>query len=124
MNYERTSLVLKAMADPNRMKIIDLLSYGSLCGCDVLAHFHFTQPTLSHHMKALEKAGIISVTKQSQWHYYTLREDFVRDFMSSMVQLLSKHVEEDAYQSHEGKNEIEKNDKLQNHTLSKEIIIK
>ncbi|AQY49957.1 ArsR family transcriptional regulator [Listeria weihenstephanensis FSL R9-0317] len=94
MNYERTSLVLKAMADPKRMKIIDLLSESSLCACDVLEHFDFTQPTLSHHMKALEKAGIVSVTKQSQWHYYALREDFVRDFMSSMTQLLSSSGED------------------------------
>lgn len=93
MNYERTSLVLKAMADPNRMKIIDLLSSSSLCACDVLAHFDFTQPTLSHHMKVLEKAGIISVSKQSQWHHYTLRDDFVRDFMASMLQLLFKNGE-------------------------------
>ncbi|EUJ46615.1 ArsR/SmtB family transcription factor [Paenilisteria rocourtiae] len=89
MNYEKTSLVLKAMADPSRMKIIHLLSSGSLCACDVLKHFDFTQPTLSHHMKSLEKAGIVSVTKQSQWHYYALKETFIRDFMDSMVQLLS-----------------------------------
>lgn len=89
MDYERLSLVLKAMADPNRMKIIDLLSYSSLCACDVLKHFDFTQPTLSHHMKVLEKAGIVSVNKQKQWHYYSLKEAFVREFMGSMAQLLS-----------------------------------
>lgn len=95
MDYVRTSLVLKAMADPNRMKIIDLLSAGSLCGCDVLKHFDFTQPTLSHHMKALEKAGIVSVTKKSQWHYYTLRTDFVEDFMGAMAKLLSNDGKND-----------------------------
>ncbi|CAM4050758.1 ArsR/SmtB family transcription factor [Listeria booriae] len=94
MDYERTSLVLKAIADPKRMKIIDLLSSGSLCACDVLKHFDFTQPTLSHHMKALEKAEIVSVTKRSQWHYYTLREDFISDFMDSMTQLLSSNKEQ------------------------------
>lgn len=94
MDYERTSLVLKAIADPKRMKIIDLLSSGSLCACDVLKHFDFTQPTLSHHMKALEKAEIVSVTKRSQWHYYALREDFISDFMDSMTQLLSSNKEQ------------------------------
>lgn len=93
MNYEKLSLVLKAMADPKRMKIIDLLSCGSLCACDVLEHFDFTQPTLSHHMKVLEKAGIVSVSKQSQWHYYTLKEDFVTEFMTSMADLLSNNGE-------------------------------
>ncbi|MBO0439043.1 ArsR/SmtB family transcription factor [Candidatus Enterococcus ikei] len=89
MDYETVSLILKAMADPKRMKIIDLLSYRNMCACDVLKHFNFTQPTLSHHMKVLESAGIVSVSKQSQWHYYTLREDFVREFMHSMTLLLS-----------------------------------
>lgn len=64
MDYEELSKVLKAISDPKRMKIIDLLSCGSLCACDVLDHFDFTQPTLSHHMKVLEKAGIVSVEKK------------------------------------------------------------
>lgn len=65
MDYEELSKVLKAISDPKRMKIIDLLSCGSLCACDVLDHFDFTQPTLSHHMKVLEKAGIVSVEKKA-----------------------------------------------------------
>lgn len=89
MNYVRTSLILKAMADPSRMKIIDLLSNGDLCACEVLQHFDFTQPTLSHHMKVLEKAGIVSVSKKSQWHYYGLNDVFVTEFMHFMTQLLS-----------------------------------
>ncbi|MBL1229002.1 winged helix-turn-helix transcriptional regulator [Enterococcus sp. BWB1-3] len=89
MDYESTSLILKAIADPNRMKIIDLLSNGSMCACKVLEHFNFTQPTLSHHMKILENTGIVSVSKQGQWHHYLLREDFVKRFMTDMEQLLS-----------------------------------
>ncbi len=93
MDYEKTSLILKAMADPKRMKIIDLLSSGSLCACDVLAHFDFTQPTLSHHMKVLENAGIVSVSKKSQWHHYTLKENFVTELMNDMTQLLASNGE-------------------------------
>ncbi|MDA9472250.1 ArsR/SmtB family transcription factor [Enterococcus sp. 5H] len=89
MDHEKISLVLKAMADPKRMKIIDLLSYSSMCACDVLKHFDFTQPTLSHHMKVLESAEIVSVSKQGQWHHYSLREEFVQEFMNTMTQLLS-----------------------------------
>ena len=64
MNYEETSRRLKAMSDPKRMKIIHLLSKGTLCACEVLEHFDFTQPTLSHHMKVLENAGIVEVRKK------------------------------------------------------------
>lgn len=112
LDYERISLALKAMADPKRMKIIDLLSYSDMCACDVLKHFDFTQPTLSHHMKVLEKAGIVSVSKQKQWHHYTLREDFVEEFMDSMTHLFSDCTEN-----------IETNAKRKNQT-NKETSIK
>lgn len=92
MNYEEISKVLKAMADPNRIKIIDLLSNGTLCACEVLKHFEFTQPTLSHHMKVLEKANIVSVDKQGKWYHYTLRDEFVAEFMKNMHVLLDKEL--------------------------------
>lgn len=101
MDYERMTLILKAIADPKRMKIVDLLSCGSMCACDVLEHFDFTQPTLSHHMKVLEKAGIVSVSKKRQWHYYSLDEEFVKDFMSSIMQLFSDEKENCACQKNE-----------------------
>lgn len=89
MDYVETSKVLKAISDPNRMKIIDILSCGSQCACDILEHFEFTQPSLSHHMKVLEKAGIVSVSKQGQWHHYELKETFISSFMDTMMALLS-----------------------------------
>lgn len=89
MNYDELSVMLKALADPKRLKIIDLLSCGSLCACDILDHFDFTQPTLSHHMKVLEKVGIVLVTKDGTWHRYQLTESFIDQFMGSMMQLFS-----------------------------------
>lgn len=89
LDYQETSKVLKAISDPNRMKIIDILSCGSQCACDILEHFDFTQPSLSHHMKVLEKAGIITVSKQGQWHHYELKEAFITSFMDTMMSLFS-----------------------------------
>ena len=89
MDYEKISIILKALADPKRLKIIDILSCGSLCACDILDHFDFTQPTLSHHMKVLEKAGVITVRKEGQWHHYQLTEEFVTQFSGTMMQLFS-----------------------------------
>lgn len=93
MNYEKLSTVMKAMANPSRMKIIDLLSCGSQCACDVLVHFDFTQPTLSHHMKLLENAGIVRVRKEGKWHYYSLEEAFVTEFMDSITLLFKNDKE-------------------------------
>ena len=54
MELARVSLVCKALSDPNRLRIIQLLTHGEHCGCELLEQMRITQPTLSHHMKALE----------------------------------------------------------------------
>jgi ArsR family transcriptional regulator, arsenate/arsenite/antimonite-responsive transcriptional repressor len=72
LNYEENSKVIKALSDPNRLQIIDMLSCGEKCACDLLEHFDFTQPTLSHHMKVLMGCGIVNCRKEGLWSYYSL----------------------------------------------------
>lgn len=72
MNYEEHSKVIKALADPSRLEIIDILSCGEKCACDILDNFGFTQPTLSHHMKVLMECGIVKCRKEGLWSYYSL----------------------------------------------------
>ncbi|AKP65252.1 ArsR/SmtB family transcription factor [Levilactobacillus koreensis] len=88
MNYAAYAQVIKAMADENRLKIIDLLSCGTLCACEILENFDFTQPTLSHHMKVLQTAGIVSAVKKGRWQYYTLLPEFTTEFPEFIKQLL------------------------------------
>lgn len=88
MNYEELAKILKAMADPSRLKIVDLLSCGELCACEILEHFDFTQPTLSYHMQILEKANIVTITKKSQWKYYNLCDGFKEKFTEKLDDLL------------------------------------
>lgn len=70
--YEKNAKILKALSDPNRLKIIDLLSCGEKCGCEILESFHFTQPTLSHHMKVLIDCGLVEARKDGIWNLYKL----------------------------------------------------
>lgn len=55
---------MKALSDPKRVKILDIISCGELCACDILEQFDFTQPTLSHHIKVLVNAGLVNVEKK------------------------------------------------------------
>lgn len=64
LNYDYNAKIIKALSDANRLKIIDILSCGEKCACDILEHFGFTQPTLSHHMKVLAKCGIVNTRKE------------------------------------------------------------
>lgn len=71
-NYEENAKIIKALSDPSRLKIIDILSCGERCACDILEHFDFTQPTLSHHMKVLMDCGLVVCRKEGLWSYYSL----------------------------------------------------
>lgn len=70
--YEINSKIFKALSDSNRLKIIDMLSCGEKCACELLEHFNVTQPTLSHHMKVLIECGLVKARKDGVWNYYTL----------------------------------------------------
>ncbi|WP_124059279.1 ArsR/SmtB family transcription factor [Vaginisenegalia massiliensis] len=94
MNYEDTAQILKALADPTRLKIISLLGDRPLCACQLLEHFALSQPTMSHHLKILEKAHLIQVDKQSQWHYYSLNYDQTFDLIQQLNQMVTEKTVE------------------------------
>lgn len=70
--YEENSKLIKCIADPKRLEIIDILSKGEKCACDILDYFQFTQPTLSHHMKVLISCGLVESEKRGKSQYYRL----------------------------------------------------
>lgn len=78
--YEENIGLFKALADTNRLMIVDMLSCGELCACKILEKFNITQPTLSHHMKILCDCGLVSGRKEGKWTHYSLNDDKVQDF--------------------------------------------
>lgn len=76
------------LSDPNRLKIIEILSCGERCACDLQAYFNFSQPTLSHHMKALVESELVLSRKDGQWSFYRLNPDALTgavEFLSNLV---------------------------------------
>ena len=73
--YTDTAKILKALSDPKRLRIVDMLSCGELCACQILEEFHVTQPTLSHDMKLLVEAGIVKDRREGKNIYYSLDEE-------------------------------------------------
>ncbi|TWW14064.1 transcriptional regulator [Dellaglioa algida] len=92
MDYLKLSKMMKAIAEPNRLQIVDMISTGEKCACDLLNNFNFTQPTLSHHMKVLIEAGIVSARKDGKWHYYSLDQKNIKVFESLTNQIFKKNV--------------------------------
>lgn len=77
-NYADYALLFKALSDETRLKIIDMLSCGELCACDILKYFNITQPTLSYHMKILSECGIVNANRIGAWMHYTLNGDITK----------------------------------------------
>lgn len=71
---EETASLFAALADPTRLTILNLLagSREAVCVCDITASFILGQPTISHHLKILRDAGLITGDKRGKWVYYSL----------------------------------------------------
>lgn len=72
MNREDVSMICKAMSDPNRLQIIEMLTTGEKCGCELLDALQVTQPTLSHHMKVLGECGLVFSSKEGKRQIYSI----------------------------------------------------
>lgn len=89
MTNETYQAIMKALGDMNRMRIIEILACGPCCACDILDHFDFTQPTLSHHIKVLNRTGLVKVSKKGKWHYYAIDETVSIAFQKKTQELFA-----------------------------------
>ncbi len=74
-NYKRAALVFRALSDPNRLAVIDMIKYEEKCACKILEELHITQPTLSHHMKILCDSGLVNSRREGKWMHYSINAD-------------------------------------------------
>ena len=72
--------IFKALADENRIRILNLLRSGELCGCDIESVLGVKQSNASRHLNRLKIAGIIVSKKKSQWVYYRLSSSIFQRF--------------------------------------------
>jgi len=78
----RISPLLKALADPVRLRLLSLVaSYADheACVCDLNDAFELSQPTISHHLKVLHDVGLLDRTKRGVWVYYRVRAEALSD---------------------------------------------
>ena len=91
-DYEKISKSLKVISDPKRLEIVDMLSCGELCACEILEKFDITQPTLSHDMKKLESADLIESRKIGKNTYYSLKTENL-DKLTKILDLIFSRKE-------------------------------
>lgn len=73
----RIAMLAKALGDPIRVQIVDVLREhaGKVCVCELVPLFDVSQPTISHHLKVLREAGLVASEKRGLWAYYHVLPD-------------------------------------------------
>lgn len=82
--------LLKALADPTRLRILSLLNRyeGEVCVFEIVESFTLEQPTISHHLRILRDAGLVDCRKRGLWAYYYVRRDALsraREIITSLA---------------------------------------
>jgi ArsR family transcriptional regulator len=80
----RLAEIAKALGDPTRLQIVDVLRQhaGKTCVCDLEPLFEISQPALSKHLKKLRDVGLIDVERRGVWAYYYVKPDALEEFKS------------------------------------------
>jgi len=99
-SYAEYVPTFKALSDETRLKIIDMLSCGELCACEILEAFSISQSTLSYHMKTLVESGLVNGRRDGAWMKYTLNDEkkdavlaFFTDITSPTEDCICKSIE-------------------------------
>ena len=80
MSYKEDVRMIKALADENRLRILECLHYEEKCACVILEELSITQSTLSHHMKLLCDCGLVDSRKDGRWMHYSISEEGKKRF--------------------------------------------
>lgn len=92
--------MFKALADENRLRILCMLSCGELCACDIQDSLNLTQPTISHHMKILQQAGLIEVEKRGKWAFYAIKQNQIDALCRFIKDATSKAHEKEEFKNY------------------------
>ena len=89
-DFAKESKIFKALSEPVRLQIIDLISCGEMCACEILEFISISQSTLSHHMNVLIECGLVSSRKDATWVYYTINREGKEDLHRMIDGLMDK----------------------------------
>lgn len=82
--------LFKALSDPSRRRIIQLLKNGDLSAGAIAQHFNMTKPSISHHLNLLKQAGLVVSEKQGQNVIYSLNATTLQDALAFFFDLINK----------------------------------
>ncbi|MBW1731875.1 MAG: winged helix-turn-helix transcriptional regulator [Deltaproteobacteria bacterium] len=87
--------VMRALSDPNRVKLIKMLQRKSMCVCEIQAALGIAQPTVSKHLKILADAGLVDYKKDGLWVNYFLTDGSSSPYAASLLGNMKHWLEDD-----------------------------
>ncbi len=93
MRYQTRARILKALAHPSRLFIVDQLAEGERCVCELTEMIGADKSTVSKHLSVLKDAGLVDDEKRGLQVYYTLRVPCVTNLFSCIEAVVQSNVE-------------------------------
>lgn len=94
--YERKAEVIKAVAHPLRVAVVDFLKDGEKCVCDIADHIGAERSNASRHLSVMLKAGVLRCRKEGLQVFYELRTPCILNFLNCATQTLKHNIQEES----------------------------
>ena len=92
LNTKNLNLLFKALNDPTRREILELLKSRDLTAGEIADRFHISWPSVSHHLELLKRAGLVISEKEGQYVYYSINTTVMDEILRWMMQFSSKKI--------------------------------
>lgn len=91
--FDRATILLKAMADPVRARILYALTHEPLCVCELSVLLNMSMPAVSHHLKILTASGLLKVRKEGKFACYYLCDEHLDGTLGALFNDLTRSKE-------------------------------
>jgi ArsR family transcriptional regulator len=88
LTLRRLEAVFSGLADSTRLRILQLLAKEELCACEVMVALDLTQPTASHHLRILERSGLVASRREGKWVFYRIADAKVEALLTKGSRLI------------------------------------
>ncbi|MGP8068908.1 MAG: ArsR/SmtB family transcription factor [Candidatus Bathyarchaeia archaeon] len=86
--FRENETFFSSLGDVTRLKILKLIGDEELCSCEVMAALDLTQPTTSHHLGILERAGVLSSRRDGKWVFYRISTQKIRMWLAKTFSMM------------------------------------
>jgi DNA-binding transcriptional ArsR family regulator len=90
--FRENEAFFSSLGDVTRLKILKVIGDEELCSCEVMAALDLTQPTTSHHLGILERAGVLSSRREGKWVFYRIATPRIKAWLTKTFDMMEDLV--------------------------------